>query len=101
MPVANPLTKPTQRVSAETEPLYVVLVHNDDVTPFDFVISVLVVIFDLSEELADHIAGEAHHRGVAPVITRPRGEALALIDKAHTIARTNGFPLTFSAEPQD
>lgn len=77
-----------------------ILIHNDDVTPYDFVITVLLRIFRLSPELAEHITWQAHTRGVAPVCTRPRGEAERLITEAHTAARTNGYPLTFSMEPK-
>jgi ATP-dependent Clp protease adaptor protein ClpS len=77
-----------------------VLIHNDNVTPYDFVITVLLRIFRLSPELAEHITWQAHTRGVAPVCTRPRGEAERLITEAHTAARTNGYPLTFSMEPK-
>lgn len=77
-----------------------ILIHNDDVTPYDFVIMVLRHIFRLSPELAEHITWQAHTRGVAPVCTRPRAEAERLIAEAHTAARANGYPLTFSMEPK-
>lgn len=77
-----------------------VFIHNDDVTPFDFVILVLRHVFKLSPELAEHITWEAHTRGVASVVTRPKHEALRLVAAAHAAARANGFPLTFTAEPK-
>ncbi len=83
------------------EPLWLVLIHNDDVTPFDFVIGVLMAVFDLSQELADHIAYVAHTRGVARVVSRPRQVAERLARKGHALARLNDFPLTFSLEPDE
>jgi ATP-dependent Clp protease adaptor protein ClpS len=77
-----------------------ILIHNDDVTPYDFVILVLRHVFRLSPELADHITWQAHSRGRAPVCTRPKPEAERLIAEAHTAARASGYPLTFSMEPK-
>ncbi len=82
------------------EPPYRILVHNDNITPFDFVITVLRTIFGLSSELAEHITWTAHTRGVALVMVRPRQEAQRLVAKAHMAARLERFPLTFSLEPE-
>ena len=81
------------------EPLYRILIHNDDVTPFDYVIRTLRRIFMLSQELAEHIAETAHDEQVAIVMIRPRAEAEKLIGIARTHARADGYPLTFSMEP--
>lgn len=82
-----------------TEPLYRILIHNDDVTPFEYVIRVLKRIFMLSQELAEHVAETAHEQEVAIVMIRPRPEAEKLIGIARTQARADGYPLTFSMEP--
>ncbi len=81
------------------EPLYRILIHNDDVTPLDYVIRILKRVFMLSQELAEHIAETAHEDGVAIVLIRPRPEAEKLIGIARTHARADGYPLTFSMEP--
>jgi ATP-dependent Clp protease adaptor protein ClpS len=76
-----------------------VFIHNDDVTPFDYVILVLLTVFKLSHEMAEHITWVAHNSGIAPVVTRPRTEAERLVSNAHAAARADGFPLTFTLEP--
>jgi ATP-dependent Clp protease adaptor protein ClpS len=81
------------------EALFRVLVHNDDVTPFEYVMSILGKIFMLSEEIAEHVAITAHSEGLAVVIIRPRSEAERLSTLANRTARHDGFPLTFSVEP--
>ncbi|MBX3015287.1 MAG: ATP-dependent Clp protease adaptor ClpS [Caldilineaceae bacterium] len=81
------------------EPLYRILIHNDDVTPYDYVVRMLKRIFMLSQELAEHVAETAHDEGVAVVMIRPRPEAEKLIGIARTHARADGYPLTFSLEP--
>lgn len=84
---------------AETlAPLWVVIIHNDEITTFEFVINVLQRVFLLSEEIADHIAHTTHEQGRAIVVVRPRAEAKRLIDVAHGQARAAGFPLTFTME---
>jgi len=90
-------------IQSETalEPLFRVLIHNDDVTPYNYVILVLLNIFKLSHELAEHITWVAHTTGIARVVTRPRAEAQRLVDRAHATAQADGYPLTFSLEPDD
>ena len=104
-PVRAPEVVPRRRWRVEeadqNEPRYRVLIHNDDTTPFEYVIDTLQRIFTLSEELADHIAYTAHTEGQAVVVVRPRVEAEKLIMRAHTQARMAGYPLTFSLEPED
>jgi ATP-dependent Clp protease adaptor protein ClpS len=80
---------------------WTILVHNDDVTPYDFVIMVLRHIFKLSQEIAEHVTWEAHTKEIAPVCSRSKPEAERLIRDAHAAARKNGFPLTFTAEPKE
>jgi len=83
----------------ELEPPWRVIIHNDDVTPFDFVIHVLKTIFKLGADIAEHVTLVAHTTGRALVVTRPRGEAERLVAKAHFAARLEGYPLTFTTEP--
>jgi len=106
----EPLQLPATIPSAETieraestelmEALFRVLLHNDDVTPFDYVMTMLARIFMLSSEISEHIALTAHNEGVAVVIIRPRTEAERLSTSANRIARADGYPLTFSVEPE-
>jgi ATP-dependent Clp protease adaptor protein ClpS len=88
---------------AETqlEPPYRVLIHNDDVTPFEFVIAVLRAVFHLSGRMALSITTEAHFKGIAYVMTLPHEEAKYRVGKAHGMARAAGYPLTFSIEPEN
>ncbi|NJN83445.1 MAG: ATP-dependent Clp protease adaptor ClpS [Caldilineaceae bacterium] len=102
-PAIQPTVQPTIRDERDLrlEPLYKILIHNDDVTPFAYVIHTLCSIFLLSEELADHIAWTAHTDGVAVVLIRARPEAEKLVKVAHATARLAGYPLTFSLEPAE
>ena len=84
----------------ELEPPYRILIHNDDVTPFDFVISVLRSVFELSGRDALAVTTRAHVTGIAYVTTLPYEEAKYRVGKAHSLARAAGYPLTFSIEPE-
>ena len=77
-----------------------ILIHNDEVTPYEYVIQILGGVFLLSEEIADHIAWTAHTQGRAVVVVRPRWEAEKLVKIAHSRAHCDGFPLTFSLESE-
>ncbi len=87
---------------AETaiEPPYRVFVHNDDVTPFDFVIVALQRFFDLTLLVAEQITYIAHVSGLAYVATLPKSEAEKRVGRAHFAASLEGYPLTFTIEPE-
>ncbi len=82
------------------EPPYRVLIHNDNVTPMDFVVNVLQKIFMLGMDRAVEVMYSAHFKGVAYVQTLTRAEAERRIQKAHFAAGLEGYPLLFSMEPE-
>lgn len=84
----------------ELERLHRVIIHNDDITTFEFVINILVVVFGLTFVKATYIAFETHHIGNSYVCTLPLEEAKSKVFKAQFAARQRGFPLTFSIEPE-
>jgi ATP-dependent Clp protease adaptor protein ClpS len=79
-------------------PLYRVIIHNDEITPMDFVVGVLLQIFLLSGPRALQVMYTAHVHGSAYVQTLPKPEALLRVHRAELAARLQGFPLTFSVE---
>ena len=83
------------------EPPYRVLIHNDDVTTFEFVIHMLQKIFRLSHVQAEQVALTTHVYGIALVCVRPQGEAERLVNQAIFAARLEGFPLMLTCEPDD
>jgi ATP-dependent Clp protease adaptor protein ClpS len=82
------------------EPPYRVLIHNDDVTTFEFVIDMLQKIFRLTLAQAEQVALITHIVGIALVCVRPQGEAEQLVNKAIFAARLEGFPLMLTCEPE-
>jgi ATP-dependent Clp protease adaptor protein ClpS len=89
-----------QQQETAYEPLFRVIIHNDDVTPMDFVVHVLRNIFMLLLPDAVEIMYTAHYRGEAVVQILPRSEAENRINKAHFAAGLEGYPLHFSMEPE-
>jgi len=93
-------TVPETGTETRLVPMYRVLIHNDDVTPMDFVVHVLKTIFYQSNPKAFEIMLIAHITGLAYVQTLPKSEAEKRINKAHFAAGLEGYPLHFSMEPE-
>ncbi len=89
-----------QKVKPRHAPMYRVLIHNDDKTPMVFVISVVCRIFGKNGQVATKIMLTAHNAGVALVDVLPLEEAEFRVERAHAMARTAKYPLTFSYEPE-
>ena len=89
-----------QEEQTDEGPLYRVIIHNDDVTPMDFVIDILIAIFMLPSANAAYIMYTAHLNGSAYVQTLPKPEAQRRINKAHFAARLKGYSLQFTMEPE-
>ena len=89
-----------EETETELEPLYRVIIHNDMVTPMDFVVHVLKNHFYLSNNKAADIMFTAHVYGTAYVQTLAKSEAEKRINKAHFEANNAGYPLKFSMEPE-
>lgn len=88
-----------QQTEDEQEDLVNVIIHNDDVTPMDFVVIILQRIFQLSPLEAEHVMFTAHLNGLALVATLPESEAKKRVGKAHFAAQLEGYPLMFTIEP--
>lgn len=86
--------------TAELERLHRVLVHNDDVTPYDFVLVVLVRFFRLQAADAERVTWTAHNSGLALVAILPLSDAQRRVGRAHFAASLEGYPLTFTIEPE-
>jgi ATP-dependent Clp protease adaptor protein ClpS len=83
------------------EPNCRVFIHNDEITPYDFVIMILRRIFQLASVEAEHVTFIAHTSGIAHVTTLPCPEANKRVGKAHFAASLDGYPLMFTVEPEE
>jgi ATP-dependent Clp protease adaptor protein ClpS len=77
-----------------------VILLNDDSTPMEFVISLLIEIFKHTPDTAKDIMLQVHETGsgVAGMYSFEIAEAKAV--EATTQARTNGFPLQIKLEEE-
>ena len=98
--VAEPVVAPTTQTTPRLAPRYRVLIHNDDVTPMDFVVQMLTRFFKKEVTEAIEIMLEAHSRDVALVDIMGLEEAEFRVDQAHSLARGVKYPLTFTIEPE-
>lgn len=89
-----------EETETELEPLYRVIIHNDHVTPMDFVVHVLKTVFYLANDRAAEIMFTAHYYGTAYVQTLAKSEAEKRVSKAHFEANNAGYPLKFTMEPE-
>lgn len=74
-------------------PKYQVVFFNDDFTPFDFVISVLMNVFNKTLEQASSIAQNVHDNGTAVAGTYTREVAETKTEMSLVFARQYEFPL--------
>lgn len=86
------------KVSSHEPNKYKIIFLNDDKTPMDFVVSLLVEFFKHTEETARAITLKIHEEGsgVVGVYSYEIAEQKAL--EATNISRNNGFPLRIKVE---
>jgi ATP-dependent Clp protease adaptor protein ClpS len=89
-----------EETETKLEDLQRVIVHNDSITPMDFVVRVLTTIFFLGTPNALDIMLKAHITGTAYVQTVSKSEAEKRVNKAHALADAEGYPLQFTIEPE-
>ena len=97
----NKVEQKTAQKSGEkttSPPLYRVLMHNDDYTTMEFVVSMLVSVFHLSLTEADRIMLQIHLRGTGVCGVFSYEIAETKIHQVHVQARQQGFPLKCSLE---
>lgn len=95
------ITAPEAAERTALVPRWKVLIHDDPITTFQFVESLLAARFAKSTGEAHRIAQETHDTGVALVTVLPLETAEFKVEQAHLAARAAGFPLTLSLEPAD
>ena len=80
-------------LDVEEPPMYKVMLLNDDYTTMEFVVEVLVYVFQKSAEQATQIMLNVHRSGVGVCGIYPLEIAETKVDTVLILARENGFPL--------
>ena len=96
--MANTAVKQRTTNSIKEPPMYKVIIINDDVTPMDFVILLLITIFKHSESVAAELMLTIHNQNSAVVGVYNYEIAEQKTIDATMLARDNGYPLLIKLE---
>jgi ATP-dependent Clp protease adaptor protein ClpS len=96
-------TRPTtkEEIKVERPRLHKVILVNDDYTPREFVVLVLKSVFRMNEDQAAQVMITAHRRGTCVVAVFTKDVAEAKATNATDAARSKGYPLLFTTEPEE
>ena len=78
--------------------MYKVLLHNDDYTSMEFVVEILVSVFNKSIEDATMTMLKVHKEGIGICGVYTYEIAETKVDTVHTLAREREFPLKCTME---
>ncbi len=95
--------KPRTKVRPTTQrpKLWKVILLNDDYTPREFVVLVLMAVFRMNEREAYRVMITAHQRGACVIAVFTRDVADTKAKEATEMGKQNGYPLYFTTEPED
>lgn len=96
----NPQSDTQEATEVRPPRRYNVIFHNDDYTPMDFVIEVLMVLFNKSPQAALMITEEVHTKGKAVVATFPKNIAQMKVKQVLEAATMNEYPLKCTMEAE-
>jgi ATP-dependent Clp protease adaptor protein ClpS len=85
-------------VELDEPPLYKVMLLNDDYTTMDFVVEVLKLVFNKSDEDAHRIMMNVHLNGFGVCGIYPLEIAESKVDRVDSLSREKGFPLKCTIE---
>ena len=100
LPDAQPVDKifDYEKKKSTKPPVYKVYVYNDNYTPIDFVIKILVNIFHKDIKEAVKITFCAHNNGMSLCGVFPFEIAEIRIERAQNISSQLGYPLKFTIQ---
>ena len=90
-----------ERLALKEPPLYRVVMLDDDFTPMEFVVEVLMMFFHMNDEVATQIMLTVHTQGRAVCGVYPRDIAETKAVQVNQFARTNEHPLVCEIESVD
>ncbi|MCX7724566.1 MAG: ATP-dependent Clp protease adapter ClpS [Thermodesulfovibrio sp.] len=90
-----------EEISTDKPELYRVYLLNDDYTTMDFVVHVLMTIFDKPRVEATAIMLHVHRHGKGLAGIYPKEIAETKVYQVESLARANGFPLKCIIEKDD
>ena len=94
------LVKEAEKSKLKKPSMYKVILNNDDYTPMDFVVTVLVKFFSKTLESANHIMFKVHKDGKAIVGTYTADVAETKVAQVNEFSRANQHPLLCTMEQE-
>lgn len=85
-------------VELRSPKLWTVTIMNDDFTPMDFVIEILMGVFRKSEQESEEMTIRVHHEGKAVVGIYTKDVATTRVERAMLICEREKHPLELRAE---
>ena len=100
-PVDAPVAVPDQEPedTASLAPRWKVLLHDDDITTFEFVIWLLRTVFHKEPDEAVRLTWEVHDTGAALITVTSLERAELYVEQVQSLARPRGYPLAATIEP--
>ena len=98
--MAQAETVTREKIRIKKPSLFKVVLNNDNKTPMDFVIEVLMVIFHHDRATAEHITLDVHSKGKGTAGVYSFEIAEQKTAETTAVARQHGFPLTVNVEPE-
>ncbi len=80
--------------------MFRVLLHNDDYTTMEFVVEILIIVFNKSPEEAVEIMLNVHRKGIGMCGVYTYEVSETKVNIVHVLARENGFPLKCTMEKE-
>ncbi len=91
-------TREKTRINIREPRHYRVVMHNDDFTPMDFVVDILIDIFHKGVPEAERLMLMVHESGRAAVGAYPYDIAATKVQTALNRAREGGYPFRMTVE---
>ena len=91
-------SKTEEKIKLKKPKLYKVILHNDDYTTMEFVVEILITVFNKPVQEANKIMLDIHKKGKGTVGVYTYDIALTKTTLTEAIARERQFPLKTSIE---
>lgn len=102
MSASTTVIEPSTKAGGKTRlaPRWKVILLNDNVTTFQFVIELLQSLFHKTRDDAVRLTREIHESGSALITVTGLEHAELYVQQVRSLARPRGFPLTATIEPE-
>lgn len=102
MSASTTVIEPDTKTEGKTRlaPRWKVILLNDEVTTFQFVIDLLRSLFHKNHDEAVRLTREIHETGAALITVTSLEHAELYVQQVRSLSRPRGFPLTATIEPE-